>query len=176
MKFPARILAAILLAALTCGYASAQGSLGPRPKKARTIADYEPGTLKEIVAQELKVDEANKRERVSVHGDLRPARVRASYQGNTRSLPGSKREVLNRWTMLYAGAPEHYKRPYQTEVLFKENGFRYWLAFKTDELPRLKRELARGTRLDLFLIRLGATRAGKRSEPLLLVESYQLVQ
>lgn len=176
MKVQTRILAAISLAVLMCGYASAQDSLGPRPKQALTIADYQPATLREIAAQELKVDQANKHERIIVHGDLRPARVRATYRGLVRSLPKAKREVLNLWTRLYAGAPEHYKRPYQTEVLFNENGIGYWLVFKTDELARFKQEVTRGTTVDLFLIRFGATRAGKRSEPLLLVENYQLVQ
>jgi hypothetical protein len=176
MRFQARFLAVMLLAQAACGFAFAQNALGPQPKRPRVTADYQATTLQEIVAKELEVSEAQKTERLIVHGDLRPSRVRASYSGGTRALPVAKAKVLKLWTRLYAGAPEHYNRPYRTEVLFKEKGTGYWLLFRTDSLPQFKRDVKKGRAVDLFLIRLGATNDSKRSEPLLLVESYQKVR
>jgi len=102
--------------------------------------------------------------------------VRAVYRGRVRQLPATKAEVLKHWSRLYAGAPEHYTRPYRSELLFNEDGVGYWLVFRTDSLPQFKREIRKGMAVDLFLIRLGATNEGAKSEPLLLVESYQKPQ
>ncbi len=173
MKFQTRILVAIFLVTVFCGFVHAQDPSGPSPKKPRTPADYQATTLKEIQARELEFSESQKTERVIVHGDLRPSRVRATYRGRMRQLPITKAEVVKQWARLYAGAPEHYTRPYRTELLFEADGQRYWLLFRTDSLPQFKRDVKKGRALDLFLIRIGATNDGDKSEPLLLVESYQ---
>ena len=176
MKFQARILATLFLIIVPCGFVVGQNPLGPQPKRARTPADYQSTTLKDIQARELEVSEDQKTERVVVHGDLRPSRVRAIYRGRIRQLPTGKAEVLKHWARLYAGASEHYTRPYRSELLFNEDGDGYWLVFRTDSLPKFKREIKKGMAVDLFLIRLGATNEGAKSEPLLLVESYQKPQ
>ena len=176
MKFQARILATLFLILVACGFVVGQNPLGPQPKRARTPADYQSTTLKEVQARELEVSEDQKTERVIVHGDLRPSRVRAIYRGRVRQLPTTKAEVLKHWARLYAGAPEHYTRPFRSELLFNEDGVGYWLVFRTDSLPKFKREIKKGMAVDLFLIRLGATNDAGKSEPLLLVESYQKPQ
>ncbi len=173
MKFQTRILVAVFLVTVFCGLVHAQDPSGPSPKKPRTPADYQATTLKEIQAKELEASESQKTERVIVHGDLRPSRVRATYRGRMRQLPITKAEVVKLWARLYAGAPEHYTRPYRTELLFEADGQRYWLLFRTDSLPQFKRDVKKGRALDLFLIRMGTTNDGDKSEPLLLVESYQ---
>jgi hypothetical protein len=175
LKFQARVLALIFAVTLACVSSAAQNPAGPQPKRPRTPADYQTTTLQEIAAEELEVSESQKSERVIVHGDLRPSRVRATYRGRVRALPPAKAEVVKRWARLYAGAPEHYNRPYRSEVLFSEKGINYWLVFRTDSLPELKRDLKKGSAVDLFLIRMGATNDGARSAPLLLVESYQKI-
>ena len=115
-----------------------QDSPGPRPKKARTPADYQPRTLKDIAAREPQtpspVADSSRvgDEKVIVNGDLRPSRVVATYAGRSRPLPQNKRSLLHRWAQLYAGAPTHYTAPYQSELLFKADGVNYWLAFKKD--------------------------------------------
>ena len=176
MKVQARILATLFLVIVPYGFVVGQSPLGPQPKRARTPADYQSTTLKDVQARELEVSEDQKTERVIVHGDLRPSRVRAIYRGRVRQLPARKAEVLKHWARLYAGAPEHYTRPYRSELLFNEDGVGYWLVFRTDSLPQFKREIKKGMAVDLFLIRLGATNDGAKSEPLLLVESYQKPQ
>jgi hypothetical protein len=158
---------------------SGQDSPGPRPKKARTPADYQPRTLKDIAARESQtpspVADPSRAgdEKIIVNGDLRPSRVRVTYEGRSRRLPQNKRNVLHRWAQLYAGAPTHYTGPYQSELLFKADGMKYWLAFKQDSLAQFKKEIKTGRAVDLFLIRMGGSVDGERWEPLLLVESFQ---
>ena len=159
-----------------------QDSLGARPKKARTAADYEPRTMKEISARESETgdrpagigkDSLSGDEKVIVNGDLRPSRVRATYVGRSRPMPQNKQKVLHRWAQLYAGAPTHYTVPYQSELLFKANGVKYWLAVKNDSLPKFKTDLKAGNSVDLFLIRLGGYLEANKWEALLLVESFE---
>jgi hypothetical protein len=167
------VLIVLLMLASQPGYG--QDSPAPRPKKARTPADYQTQTLKDIAASESENSSSdNKDERMIVHGDVRPSRVRATYRGRARELPQTKREVLQRWAQLYAGAPQHYTVHYQSELLFEEEGVEYWLAIRNDVVARLKRQ-KKGKAVDLFLIRLGAAIAEK-FEPLLLVESYQTLK
>jgi hypothetical protein len=162
------ILALILCASVALG----QDPLGPRPKKARTPADYKPQTLKDVSAEEAKsASQQRDEEKLFVHGDLRPTRVRATYAGRSRPLPKIKKAVLNRWAQLYAGAPTHYTVPYQTELLFKENGIEYWLAVRTESVAQFGKEFKKGDAVDLFLVRLGGTMTNNKWESLLLVEN-----
>ena len=172
------ILSVILAPPLCYG----QDSLGLRPKKARTPDDYQLRTLKEIAAREgMTQTPIAKTERgfstgddkVTVNGDIRPSRVKATYAGHSRPLPQNKKDVLHRWAQLYAGAPTHYTVPYQSELLFTSDGVEYWLAFRRDSLTKFKKEIRAGKTVDLFLIRLGGAVDGDKWEPLLLVESLQ---
>jgi hypothetical protein len=174
-------LAVILLVLFPSQLCYEQDSLGPRPKRARTPADYQPRTLKEIAARETETrspaadDEEGSRadEKVIVNGDLRPSRVRATYAGRSRPLPQHKKDVLHRWAQLYAGAPTHYTVPYQNELLFKADGVKYWLAFKKDSVAQFKKEIKSWEAVDLFLIRLGGAVDGDAWEPLLLIEGFE---
>lgn len=165
----------VLFLALVFGgsLAYGQGSLGAKPKKARTPDDYKPQTLKEVVA---KVSDAeslrDKQERIIVHGDILPSRVRVTYKGGARPLPSMKKEVLRQWARLYAGAPEHYTVPYETEMLFTEDGAAHWLAVNKKLLPQFEEGLKEGEAVDLYVIRLGGVRTEGKWEPVLLVETF----
>lgn len=166
----------VLLLALLLGgnLAYGQDGLGPRPKKARTPDDYKPRTLKEVAAKGSDAESrGNKEETLIVHADILPSRVRVTYTGSARPLPQTKKEVLRQWARLYAGSPEFYTRPYETEMLFTEDGAEYWLAVRKESLPRLERELKKGEAVDLYLIRVGAAKAPGGWESMLLVESFQ---
>lgn len=163
----------LIMASLLCGIGTfAQGPIGPQPKRARTPADYKPQTLKEVEAEEAK-SKQNAEGSMVVHGDLRPSRVRASFAGRSRPLPQVKKAVLHRWAQLYAGAPQHYTGPYQTELLLRDEGADYWLAIRKDSVAQFKKEFKKGAAVDLFLVRLGGTQNGDKWESLLLVESFQ---
>jgi hypothetical protein len=170
----------VLLLAFLLGANSAYGqdSLGPKPKKARTLDDYKPRTLKEVVAKGSdERSRGNKEETMIVHADILPSRVRVTFTGSSRPLPQIKREVLRQWARLYAGSLEHYTRRYETEMLFLENGIEHWLAVRKESLPHIEEALKQGEAVDLYLIRLGAARASDRAsdswEPMLLIENFR---
>lgn len=154
---------------------------GQGQKKPRTEEDYSPRTLLDLstlqpppFAQALR-ERDNKDLGVIVHGDLLPSRVKVVYDGTTRPLNARKKEVILSWANQFAGAPEFYTHPYQTEMLFTENGENYWLAVRTESLPKFEQELKKGEAVELFLIKMGSIRierTDEKLEPVLLVERF----
>ena len=165
-----------LLLALTLvgGLTYAQDPTGPQPKRARTPEDYKPRTLKELAAEGADAESrGDKQERMVVHGNILPTRARVAYDGSARPLPPMKKETLRQWARLYAGAPEHYTVPYETELLFVEDGVEHWLAVKKQSVEQFEKEFKKGEAVELFLIRLGSAKVDDKWEPLLLIESFQ---
>lgn len=154
---------------------------GQGEKKPRTEEDYYPRTLRDLstlqpppFAQALK-ERDNTDLAVIVHGDLLPSRVRVVYEGTTRPLNERKKEVILSWANKFAGAPESYTIRYQTEMLFTENGENYWLAVRTESLPKFEEELKKGEAVELFLIKMGSIKIERTDEnlaPVLLVEKF----
>ncbi|HEX6730834.1 MAG TPA: hypothetical protein VF074_12505 [Pyrinomonadaceae bacterium] len=152
----------------------AQDPLGPTPKQPRRPDDYMPRKLKTLATKSSHADaRTNKEETMIVTPDILPSRVRVTFSGSTRPIPQIKKEVLRQWARLYAGAPEFYTKPYETEILFTEEGDEHWLAVKTELLPRLKQEIKEGNDVDLYLIRMGAALISDAWEPMILVENFQ---
>jgi hypothetical protein len=148
----------------------------PGPKKARTLDDYQPRTLKEVVTIETAVKGSHEGEDgIILHGNILPSRVRVIYKGLTRPLPHSKKEVIIKWARQFAGFPEFYTKPYETEILFIEDGREYWLAVKKDLVPQLGKELKDGEAVDLYVIRLGGVRTADELEYVILTENYKKV-
>jgi hypothetical protein len=138
--------------------------------------------MKDIAARESETrnplagiakDSLSGDEKIIVHGDLRPSRVRAIYAGRSRPMPPNKQKVLQRWAQLYAGDPAHYTVPYQSELLFKAEGMKYWLTVRKDSVAKFKSDIKAGNAVDLFLIRLGGYLEANRWEALLLIESFE---
>ena len=165
----------LLLLVVICGsLAYGQTPSQATRKKARTFEDYQVRTLKEIARKKSRGDSrGNKEETMLVYSNILPSRVRVTYKGSTRSSPQIKKEVLRQWARLYAGFPEGYTGPYETEMLFIEGRKKYWLAVRTASLPLFERELKQGETVDLFLIRVGAARTHSAWELVLLVELFQ---
>src|SRR5712692_4294302 len=89
------------------------------PKKPRTLDDYQPRTLKEIVAMKPDPqDLRDKQDRLVVTGDILASVIQVTYTGSSRSIPQFKKEAIRQWARLYAGSMEHYTEPYQDEMLF----------------------------------------------------------
>jgi hypothetical protein len=84
-----------------------------------------------------------------------------------------KKDVLHRWAQLYAGSPEHYTQPYETELLFGEGETEYWVAVRKQGVAQFQKAVKKRKESDLYLIRLGWARNGNDWEPLLLLESFQ---
>jgi hypothetical protein len=146
-----------------------QGAAGPGPKKARTVSDYTPRTWEEV-ANSFDFGVADGTEILT--GNLFPSRLRATYRSSTRPLSQARKDVIFHWAQRYAGAPSHYTKQYETEVLFNEKDAGHWLVVKKNLLPRFEKEVRNGAAVDLYLIRLGAIRIDEKWEPVLLVESF----
>lgn len=154
----------------------AQDPSGPHPKKVRTLEDYQARTLKEVTTVSPSSETlGNKLETMLVSADLFPSKVTASYMGSRRKIPQLKKEVLRQWARLYAGVMEGYTEPYQTEMLFMENGTKYWLAVKKELVPQIS-QLKRGAPLDLYLVRVGTAKISDKWEAMVLVENYVSVK
>lgn len=163
----------LLLTLLTAIAVDAQNPTGPGPKRARTPEDYQAGTLKGLAAKLSSPDSrGNKMETMVVDPDISPTRVRATYAQLTRRIVESKAELIRQWARLYAGALETYK-PYEVEVLFTEEGNKYWLTFTKKTLDTFWDSDGWNKPVDLFLIRMGAVKVGNGWESVFLVESFQ---
>ena len=172
MKSRLCIFVLLLTAVSTAISAYTQGE-----KKPRTVADYRWRTLRELKTLQpdsIAKDPQSKDPalRIVVHADLLPSRVKVLYDGTTRTLSERRETVITAWANRYAGAPEFYTAPYQTEMLFTEEGESYWLAVRTDSLAEFAQELKKGEMVELFLVKLGNIKIDERMEPVLLVEKF----
>jgi hypothetical protein len=165
----------LLLSVTGATFTYAQGE-----KKPRTVADYHPRRLKELSTLLPETFRAVRAERgvqgdkdmkQIIHGELFPSRVKVVYGGMQRRLLEDKRNVIVGWANQFAGMPEFYTVPYQTELLFTEGGEKYWLAVRKELLAH---DWKQGDALELCVIKLGNVRIGDEFEPVLLVE--QIVQ
>src|SRR5262249_9724847 len=129
-----RVCLFVLLLSLTAStLAGGQGQ-----KKPRTIDDYRPRTLQELSTSLPETfrkalathDAKNDKTRLVVHAELFPSRVKVAYAETQRPLLEDKKDVISSWANQFAGVPEFYTGPYQTEVLVTEGDENYWLAVK----------------------------------------------
>jgi len=166
-----RLCLLLLLSIAGAALTYAQGE-----KKPRTIADYQPRTLRQLTnllpetsraALAKRGIEGNKDMKQIVHGELFPSRVKVVYSGTQRPLVEDKRNLIISWANQFAGMPEFYTVPYQTELLFTEGVEKYWLAVHKDLLAQ---DWKQGEALELCVIKLGNVRIGAEFEPVLLVE------
>ena len=166
----------LILTLLLFSGSTTYGQSAPLPgnKKPRTLDDYQPRTLKEITTLESALAGYHDKESgVILHGNILPSRVKVTYTGSTRTLPRSRKDILFKWAQRFAGNPAHYTVPYETEMLFIEDGTKHWLAVKKDFAPETGKEMKKGEEVYLYLIRLGTVRNGGEWEWLMLVENYQ---
>lgn len=151
----------------------AQEPPGALRKKARTPEDYKVRTLKEIASlgSVLAKEDSAADSQTFLHGDLAPSRVRVTYRGTVRPVVPHKKKLIAEWAARYAGNQEHYTT-FTNEVLFRESGVDHWLVVKKSDLPDLKRQFQKGRAIDLYLLRLGALKAGNDWEWVLLVDKF----
>lgn len=149
---------------------------GQGEKKPRTVADYKPRTLRELTtmmpetfrtALAERGVEGNKDLKQIVHGELFPSRVKVVYTGTQRPLLEDKRNLIVGWANQFAGMPEFYTGPYQTELLFTEGTDNHWLAVRKE---LLEQDWKHGEQLELGIIKMGNVKIGDELEPVLLVE------
>lgn len=167
-----RLCLSVLVLISTAALIYGQGG----PKKPRTIDDYRPTTLGELSALQPDgvLKEPNYQDsRIIVQAQIFPSRFKVVFDGTKRALLDTKKTVIAQWANRYAGAPEFYTRPYETEMLFTENGESHWLAVRNEFLPQFEQELKKGDAIELFVIKLGSARdEANKLVPVLLVEKY----
>jgi hypothetical protein len=165
----------VALTFVLCGVAAfGQNASGPGPKKARTPDDYQARTLRELDAPDDAAEVRRDGEKeVTLRGDISPSRVRVIYAGSTKPIAKDKKRLIEDWARRFAGSPEHYTKPYETEALFTEEGAERWLVVHKKLLPQLKEELKKGEAVDLFVIRLGGVRSDGKWDGVILVESLR---
>jgi hypothetical protein len=165
----------LCLLALFLSFTATALAYGQGVKKPRTIDDYRPRTMQELSTslpdtfrKALAAHDANKQKTaIVVHAEMFPSRVKVAYAETRRPLLEGKKNVISAWANQFAGMPEFYTAPYQTEILVTEDGENYWLAVKEEFLTR---ELKKGEMLELCVIKLGNARVADKLEPVLLVE------
>jgi hypothetical protein len=149
-------LSMLLLSLMGATITYAQGE-----KKPRTVADYKPRMLRELMtllpetfrtALAERGVEGNKDLKIIVHGELFPSRVKVVYSGKQRPLLQDKQNLIVAWANQFAGMPEFYTAPYKTELLFTEGGENYWLAVRTE---LLENDWKQGEALELCVIKMG---------------------
>jgi len=153
---------------LSGGFAWGQDSHGAIIKRPRTLADYKPATLKDIVA--LDSENRGSRQAKEPRDAILPFLVRVAYTNSQRPLSSHSNDLLRSWARCCAGNPDHYTRNYEVESRFVENGISYWLPIQKDLVPQFQNELKSGHSVDLYLIRLHSPGT---SGSVLLVEKYQ---
>jgi hypothetical protein len=131
-----------------------------KPKRARTLEDYQTSTLKQI--NDLKTDST-----------LLPLHVKVTYTSLIRPLPPAKKDFLRTWANRYAGSVDHYTAHYKTEMQFIEDGVEHWLSVTTKALEEIQKQMKKGQAVDLYLIRIRETAPGNPSNWLLLIEKFQ---
>ena len=155
---------------------------GQTPKRPRTPEDYKPRTLKElstlvpdIIAANPEYQKSAKELAILVHGDLLPSRIKVVFDGTTRPLDDRKKGIVKQWADKYAGMPEFYTGPYETEALFSDGAEHFWLAVRKESVPTFGQELRIGESVELLVIKLGGIRMNQSDqelEPVILVEKF----
>jgi hypothetical protein len=144
-------------------------------KKPRTLGDYIPRTLEQlsVLQPDYMANEPSLKDAATiVHAALLPTRAKVIYGGEKRPLLERKKSVIVSWANRFAGAPEFYIVPYDTEMLFSENGENYWLAVRKEFVTQFDQELKKGDTIELFLIKMGNIRIDDKLEPVILVEKF----
>ncbi len=165
--------------ALLLSLATTMMVYGQGEKKPRTPEDYTRRTLQKLSVLQppsmaAALAEHKEEPAIIVHSEQLPSRVKVLYGGEIRPLHQTKKAVIASWARQFAGFEEFYTTPYQTEVLFTENGQNYWVAMRQEFAPKFEREFKKGDAVELFLIKLGNVRLenGDKLEPVLLIEQY----
>lgn len=170
----AKLIVLVLVSALAISgsLARGQGSSGQILKKPRTPEDYQPSSLKKIVAIDADDENVTAGSKSSKYSDLIPFRVTVVYTGSARPISEKSKTALFRWARCCAGNPDQFTGPYDTEMRFEEDGKAYWLAVRKRSIPDFEKETKAGRAINLYLIRVTARRTDGQPGSALLVERF----
>ena len=136
--------------------------------------DYKPRTIKEIVETASDEEQPDlSKDAFILHVDTLPTRARVTYTGASRPISGSDKASIWDWARWCSRKPGEYAARYEIEVLFVEDSVEYWIPVPNRVLPKLKRELKGGEKVDLLLNRIVDVRTAGKWSCVLLVEGFQ---
>lgn len=158
--------------------AAATGQLaGPRPLSGQVPWEYyQRRSLADVTAQQrhvvLRTFTEELGQRVFLGGSSFPSLPNIQYLDSTRATSGRRLELIRLWIKTYE-IPDEVPTDYTTELLFREDGLELWLPVRNAVIEELESATAPGDTLTLYVVWVGALRAGTDIEWVFLVYGYQ---
>jgi hypothetical protein len=101
------------------------------------------------------------------------SKVEVVFTGKSRPITAARKTFIEWWVGMLRADQKEYAELYEREYLYKEGDDEYWLPTQTPVTKYFDKELKPGDKMTLYLISIGAYRAGKDIDCVLLVEEYQ---
>ncbi len=111
-------------------------------------------------------------QRVFLGGSSFPSLPNIEYLDSTRATSGRRLELIRLWIRTYE-IPDEVPEDYTTELLFRENGRELWLPVRRTVIEELESAAVPGDTLTIYVVWVGALRAGPDIEWVFLVYGYQ---
>ena len=133
-------------------------------------AIFEARTLKEVVSITTKAVKPG--DSMFLATNELPSKMQVIYMGRSRPVLPARKEFISKWVGIFSRSKE-YAQLYDREYLYKEGEDEYWLPTSGPITKYFDKELKPGDKISLYLISIGAYRAQKEIDCVLLVEEYQ---
>ena len=133
-------------------------------------AIFEARTLKEVVSITTKAVKPG--DSMFLATNELPSKMQVIYMGRSRPVLTAHKEFISKWVGIFSRSKE-YAQLYDREYLYKEGDDEYWLPTSAPNTKYFDKELKPGDKISLYLISIGAYRAQKEIDCVLLVEEYQ---
>lgn len=137
---------------------------------------YQRRSLAEVIAQRqgvvLRTFTEEPSQRIFLGGSSFPSLRSIQHLGSTRATSGRRLELIRLWLKTYE-IPDEAPEDYTTELLFRENGLELWLPVRRTVIEELQSAAALGEGLTLYVVWVGALRAGVDIEWVFLVYGFQ---
>jgi len=131
---------------------------------------FKPRTIKEVITTTTKAVRAD--DDMFLATNLLESKMQVTFTGQSRPILRYRKDFISVWAGVF-GQPKDYAGRYEQEYLYKEGADEYWLATQTPITKYFDKELKAGDKMTLYLISIGAYRAEKSVDCVLLVEEYQ---
>lgn len=131
---------------------------------------FEPRTLKEVTSLTTKAVRPD--DSMFLSTTQLPSKMLVTFTGESRPIIKSRRAFISFWAGTFK-QPADYSDRYQHEYLYKEGDEEYWLPTQEPVTKYFDRELKPGDKMTLYIITIGAYRAEKAIDCVILVEEFR---
>jgi hypothetical protein len=136
---------------------------------------YQRRSVAGVIAQQrdvvLRTFAEERGQRVFLGGSSFPSLPNIQYPGSTRGTSARRLELIRLWIQTYE-IPDETTDDYTRELLFLEDGLELWLPVRRAVMEELERTAASGDPLTLYVVWVGALRAGADVEWVFLVYGF----